>query len=357
VGYSFAAGTTDGPGAEGFSQGDTLADHGGDVKKKKKKRRVLGAVASWALSGFKRWGVPREAREAHYPKPVLLHFGDTVFVAGPGVDVGEDVAEDVGEDVVERGEGVGESSAASWVAVDVPVQMFRIGRLLVAAVPAEATTMAGRRLTERILAAAAAASESAVTDWEVIITGLANGYSGYVTTAEEYAAQRYEGASTLYGPHTLGAYMQALDALTTDLVQKSQTTTQTETQTHSQPHQLPRTQRREPGPHPRWGLQSAVPPMDMRWPLWKKNCKRDYKETAFGDCLRDVEEEEEEEEELPAEEGDERERERKGTRENNKKKKVSSYGGATVVAGAAGGAGEAKGVFLAVGDCTSCESS
>jgi neutral ceramidase len=104
--------------------------------------------------------------------------------------------------------------ASPWVAVDVPVQMFRVGRLLVAAVPAEVTTMAGRRLREVVLVAAEAAeaAESAAAGpsdleegWEVIITGVANGYAGYVTTGEEYDAQRYEGASTLYGPHTLAA--------------------------------------------------------------------------------------------------------------------------------------------------------
>lgn len=38
------------------------------------------------------------------------------------------------------------------------------------------------------------------------VSNYTNGYSGYVTTAEEYAAQHYEGASTLYGPNTLAAY-------------------------------------------------------------------------------------------------------------------------------------------------------
>ena len=39
----------------------------------------------------------------------------------------------------------------------------------------------------------------------VVIAGLTNDYSHYVTTYEEYQVQRYEGASTLFGPHTLGA--------------------------------------------------------------------------------------------------------------------------------------------------------
>lgn len=42
----------------------------------------------------------------------------------------------------------------------------------------------------------------------VVIAGLTNTYSSYITTFEEYAMQRYEGASTIFGPHTLDAYIQ-----------------------------------------------------------------------------------------------------------------------------------------------------
>ena len=45
-------------------------------------------------------------------------------------------------------------------------------------------------------------------DIHVVIAGLTNTYSSYVTTIEEYSIQRYEGASTIFGPHTLDAYIQ-----------------------------------------------------------------------------------------------------------------------------------------------------
>jgi neutral ceramidase len=41
----------------------------------------------------------------------------------------------------------------------------------------------------------------------VLLGGPANTYTHYITTEEEYKVQRYEGASTLYGPHTLNAYI------------------------------------------------------------------------------------------------------------------------------------------------------
>jgi neutral ceramidase len=51
----------------------------------------------------------------------------------------------------------------------------------------------------------------------VVIAGLANAYAGYVATREEYARQAYEGASTHFGPWTLAALQQELDALARSL--------------------------------------------------------------------------------------------------------------------------------------------
>lgn len=53
------------------------------------------------------------------------------------------------------------------------------------------------------------------TDVTVVLAGLTNTYSSYVTTFEEYAMQRYEGASTIFGPHTLDAYIQVTSPLLT----------------------------------------------------------------------------------------------------------------------------------------------
>ena len=48
----------------------------------------------------------------------------------------------------------------------------------------------------------------------VALAGLANVYTHYITTYEEYQRQRYEAASTIFGPHTLRAYMQQYSYLT-----------------------------------------------------------------------------------------------------------------------------------------------
>uniref|UniRef100_A0A1D1ZYS6 Neutral/alkaline non-lysosomal ceramidase N-terminal domain-containing protein n=1 Tax=Auxenochlorella protothecoides TaxID=3075 RepID=A0A1D1ZYS6_AUXPR len=52
----------------------------------------------------------------------------------------------------------------------------------------------------------------------VVIAGLTNTYASYVTTFEEYQAQRYEGGFTLFGPNTLDAYIQEFKSLAKDMV-------------------------------------------------------------------------------------------------------------------------------------------
>jgi neutral ceramidase len=84
-----------------------------------------------------------------------------------------------------------------------PFQMFRLGNLLLVGMPWEVTTMAARRLRSLLLDELAPVGVDTV-----VIAGLVNDYAHYLTTREEYAAQQYEGASTLYGPWTLAAVSQ-----------------------------------------------------------------------------------------------------------------------------------------------------
>ena len=92
---------------------------------------------------------------------------------------------------------------ANWTPTILPFQVFRIGPLAIAGIPAEMTMQAGRRLSDSLLVTLAPLGVR-----KVILTGLANEYSGYVTTPEEYDSQQYEGASTLYGRLTFDAYQQ-----------------------------------------------------------------------------------------------------------------------------------------------------
>ncbi|MEZ5194577.1 MAG: neutral/alkaline non-lysosomal ceramidase N-terminal domain-containing protein, partial [Nocardioides sp.] len=99
-----------------------------------------------------------------------------------------------------------------WVPEVLPFQVFRVGSLAIIAAPVEVTTMAGRRIRATVLNRLAGTGVTTA-----VIAGLANTYSGYLTTYEEFQTQNYEGASTEFGPYTLAAYQQEYDRLATAL--------------------------------------------------------------------------------------------------------------------------------------------
>lgn len=91
------------------------------------------------------------------------------------------------------------------------VGVLRLGNRLIGTIPGEVTTTAGSRMRAGMLATA---GQVGITADTALILGLANGYVMYVATAEEYAAQYYEGGSTLYGPGEAAMFGRALAGLT-----------------------------------------------------------------------------------------------------------------------------------------------
>lgn len=90
----------------------------------------------------------------------------------------------------------------TWVEQTLPLQLIRIGDLVFAALPAEATIVSGLRIRQVVADALGVRLDN------VLLQGYSNGYSQYVTTPEEYVEQQYEGGATLFGRWTLCAYMQ-----------------------------------------------------------------------------------------------------------------------------------------------------
>jgi len=70
-----------------------------------------------------------------------------------------------------------------WQPKIVSTQVAIIGNVVIAGVPGEFTTMSGRRLREAIKKVMNDASDD---ETSVIVAGLCNTYSDYVTTPEEY---------------------------------------------------------------------------------------------------------------------------------------------------------------------------
>ena len=78
-----------------------------------------------------------------------------------------------------------------------PFQLLRIGSMALLGTPFEVTVEAGRGIE------AAVRQALGPTDIDqLVVSSVANEYTGYLTTPDEYAHQCYEGASTLYGPHS-----------------------------------------------------------------------------------------------------------------------------------------------------------
>ncbi len=93
-----------------------------------------------------------------------------------------------------------------------PFQVIRLGGLALVTVPSEVTTVATWRIRQAVLSKLAPSGVEAVH-----LIGYANAYAAYVTTPEEYDAQHYEGASTLFGRHTLDAFIKILTDLASDV--------------------------------------------------------------------------------------------------------------------------------------------
>ncbi|CAM1500921.1 Fc.00g100830.m01.CDS01 [Cosmosporella sp. VM-42] len=163
LGYSFAAGTSDGPGAFDFTQHDSNSSNTSPVWK--------------VVSGFlKKPGQDQIACQA--PKPILLDVGEA-------------------------------HKPYEWTPNIVDIQTFRVGQLIIIVSPGEATTMAGRRWKNAVATTASQMFHDELGgEPPIVVLGApANSYTHYISTEEEYGIQRYEGASTLYGPNTLEAYI------------------------------------------------------------------------------------------------------------------------------------------------------
>jgi neutral ceramidase len=88
-----------------------------------------------------------------------------------------------------------------------PIQLVRLGPLVLIAVAQEVTIVAGLRLRRAV------AEVLGTTIDNVLVQGYANDYAGYLTTPEEYSEQRYEGGHTMFGRWQLAAYLQEVTRL------------------------------------------------------------------------------------------------------------------------------------------------
>ncbi|KOB79229.1 putative ceramidase, partial [Operophtera brumata] len=146
MGYSFASGTIDGANTLNITQGTLEGNPLLDL--------VSGVIAE----------PTDEDIECHYPKPILLATGRANF-------------------------------PLPWHPRIVSISTIWLADLLILGVPGEPTTMSGRRMRQ----VAGEVMREGGFEQRVVVSGLTNEYIHYV--------QRYEAASTIYGPNTLDIFL------------------------------------------------------------------------------------------------------------------------------------------------------
>ncbi|KAI5282133.1 hypothetical protein KEM54_002963, partial [Ascosphaera aggregata] len=159
IGYAFAGGTTDGPGAFDFTQNVSSPATDNPV---------------WHIVRDILHDPTKEQTECQGMKDILFDIGSMNW-------------------------------PYAWGASKVDIQTMRVGQLFITVSSGEATTMAGRRWRKAV--SDAAKSELRVENPIVVLGGPANSYVHYITTNEEYDRQRFEGGATIYGPHTLEGHI------------------------------------------------------------------------------------------------------------------------------------------------------
>jgi neutral ceramidase len=95
----------------------------------------------------------------------------------------------------------------------VPLMALRVGDHMIVSIPGEMTAEMGRRVRHSVEHAAQGSGVQ-----RAVISGLANEYADYFTTPQEYDAQHYEGAATVYGRASSVALQEALVKLTRTMV-------------------------------------------------------------------------------------------------------------------------------------------
>ncbi|XP_052755073.1 neutral ceramidase-like [Galleria mellonella] len=154
LGYSFGSGTTDGANTLNITQG-TLDGV-----------PLLDAVTGLVM------GPTDEDIACHHPKPILLATGRA-------------------------------NVPIPWHPRIVSASLIWLGGFAVLGVPGEPTTMSGRRMRSVV----SDVMQRHGLEPRVVVSGLTNEYIHYIATFEEYQVQRYEAASTIYGPHTLEIFL------------------------------------------------------------------------------------------------------------------------------------------------------
>jgi neutral ceramidase len=108
----------------------------------------------------------------------------------------------------------GSAREHTWTQHILPIQISNIGGYYFVGLPAETTTMSGRRIRKALRDVFSKKSNFK----DIILCPYSNSYCGYITTPEEYEKQEYEGGHTLFGKWTQPAFQTELVKLAEEML-------------------------------------------------------------------------------------------------------------------------------------------
>ncbi len=179
-------------------------------------------VEIYEKSVFKLFSNRKEREEVnkkykgHYPKRIVLETGRGKILGT--YKIKDLIVPGAADPTVKRLKAVGKNGYARrtpWMPNIIPLQICILGSIALVGMPAEITTIAGQRMRKSLLKILKHRGVQ-----KIMLAAYCNGYSGYITTPEEYDVQMYEGGHTIYGRYTLAAYQTKLKELAIQLLKK-----------------------------------------------------------------------------------------------------------------------------------------
>lgn len=144
---------------------------------------------------------------SQYPKDIILESPDNQLL-GKDLDVQPSFLDPLIREM-NRQVKAGAIQQSPLVPSVVPLQILKLGQLLLICCPGEITTTSAQRVIQTVYQSVQG-NQSVSKVW---LASYCNDYMGYITTNEEYQQQAYEGGHTLYGQWTLAAFQYKFQGL------------------------------------------------------------------------------------------------------------------------------------------------
>lgn len=153
--------------------------------------------------------------QAQGKKDIVIETGDRKILGNS--DVKNLILPDFADELVraiKHFHRVGGLDTHAWTPQILPLQILKIGRIAICAIPFEITTVASWRLRKTIEDVLLPSGNIS----QVILAPYSNAYNGYITTYEEYQVQDYEGGHCAFGQWALNGLQQEMHFLATQLL-------------------------------------------------------------------------------------------------------------------------------------------